>query len=129
MQSVWMDRFGSAASTACALHCFTMSFAPALLGVLGISFLANEVFEWAFFSAAIAFALLAAALGYRVHRAKGVLIGFAVGVGLLVMGRMAEAFELFEGGGKLAILGGLALAGSHLASLRCTAACRADCDC
>ena len=128
MHSVWMDRLGGVASTACALHCLTMSFAPALLGFFGINFLANEAFEWAFFSAAIAFALLAATLGYRIHRAKRVLAWFAVGAGVLVIGRMAEAFELFEGGGKLAILGGLTLASGHIASLRCTAACQADCN-
>ena len=129
MHTVWMDRIGGTASAACALHCLTMSFAPALVSALGLSFLATEASEWALFSVAVAFALLAATQGFRTHRTLGVLAGFGAGILLLVTGRMAEAFALFEGGGKMAIAGGLVLVVSHISSMRCAAACQADCDC
>ena len=125
MDMVWMDRLGGVASATCAVHCLVLSFAPALVALLGLELFADELFEWAFFGTALVFALLAAVVGYSGHRTWWVAAGFGVGMGTLIAGRLGEALELFEGGGVVSIVGGALLLASHLASLRCTAACRA----
>ncbi len=126
MTSLWMDRFGSVASAACAAHCLLLSVAPALLSLLGLELLANEAFEWGFFSLALALAVPAGALGFRIHRNRWVLGAFGVGVLVLVAGRLGEALALFQGAGMLAILGGFVLVGSHLTSIRHVQACREE---
>lgn len=124
MNSVWMDRVGGVASATCAVHCLALGFAPALLSVLGLGALAHEAFEWVFFGTAVVLAVLAATLGYRVHRTRWVLAGFGAGLLVLLAGRLGEALALYEGGAGLAILGGTLLVGSHLASLRRLRMCR-----
>lgn len=122
--SLWMDRFGGVASATCATHCLVMAFAPALVAVTGLGFLANEAFEWAFFSSAIGFAGAAAWLGYRSHRTPWVVAGFGLGMVVLITGRLAEALKLFEGGAILAITGGALLVASHVGSATRTRTCR-----
>ena len=127
MDSPFLDRMGSVASASCALHCLTLSLAPALLGVLSIEFLANEAVEWGLFASAVVFAVLAAVLGFRVHRDTRVLGGFGVGLAALSAARLGEALALFEGTLVLAVLGGGVLVASHLASARQLRACRKEC--
>lgn len=126
VSSSWFDRLGSVASATFAVHCMTLSLAPALVSVLGLGILANELFEWGFFVAAVGFAIVAAVLGYRTHRTAWVIGGFAFGILVLAVGRFGEAFGLIEGGVGLAVLGGGVLVASHLASLRRTHACRVE---
>ena len=114
----WTDRFGSAASATCAVHCVLLAMAPSLLPVLGLSALPHEIFEWVFFSLAIGLALLAAVLGYRSHRTWWLLAGFGIGSLVLLAGRLGEAMALYEGGALVAILGGSVLVVSHILSLR-----------
>ena len=120
--ALWTDRFGGLASASCAAHCLLMTFLPSLLPVLGLGFLADEVFEWALFVMAISLALLAALLGYRAHRTRWVVAGLGVGALVLVAGRLGEALALFEGGSLVSIAGGALLAGTHLASMARTRA-------
>ncbi|MEN0065513.1 MAG: MerC domain-containing protein [Myxococcota bacterium] len=123
MKTLWMDRLGSMASAVCTLHCLALALAPALISVLGLSFLANEAFEWGFFTIAVAFAGAAALIGYRVHRASWVVLGFGLGIVMLAFGRLGEALNLFEGSALFAMAGGLVLVATHLASLRQLRAC------
>lgn len=123
MNPVWMDRMGGVASATCALHCVTLAAAPALVSLLGVEFLRHEAFEWGFFALAIGFAVVAAVLGYRVHRTPWVLGGFALGIAILAAGRFGEALDLFEGSVVLAVIGGGVLIASHVASVRAHAAC------
>lgn len=114
-----LDNFGSIASIACVLHCLTISFAPALLS--NVQFLSNynEILEWSFFGFALSFALFSAAFGFKLHKNPLLMSGFALGILMLVLGRSAEAFSLFEGGDILSISGGAILFGSHFYSMRC----------
>jgi len=127
MTPFWLDRAGSVASLTCATHCLLLSLAPAILPLVGLGMLADESYEWVFFSSAIAFALTAALTGYRVHRTLWVVGSFGAGMTLLAAGRLSEVFELHEGGAALAISGGVVLAGSHLASVSRQRACQAAC--
>ena len=123
----WLDPLGSVASAACAVHCFVLMVAPAVVALLGLEFLANEAFEWGFFVAAVALAVGAAGIGYASHRTPWVVASFGVGLLVLVAGRLGEAWQLFEGGGLVAVLGGGLLVASHLASRRQVRVCRTDC--
>ena len=98
-----------------------VSLGFSLLSTLELTDGLNEIIEWLFFSLAIGFALLSAGFGYRVHKRLNILVFFGIGILVLTTGRLAEAFELFEGGDILAILGGLCLFFSHLWSTRCCA--------
>lgn len=125
--STWMDRFGSAASLACALHCGLFAFAPAIVAVLGLQSLGNEVVEWGLFSCALLFAGMAGATGYRAHQHRHIALGFVGGACALVVARLSEAYELTEYGPVFAILGGLVLVSAHLANIRACRACHEDC--
>ena len=114
-----LDNLGRIASIACVLHCLTISFAPALLS--SVEFLSNynEILEWSFFGFALSFALFSAAFGFKIHKNPLLMSGFALGILMLVLGRSAEAFSLFEGGDVLSITGGAVLFASHLYSMNC----------
>ena len=125
--SVWIDRLGGLASSACAIHCFVMALVPAALSFVGLEVLANEAFEWGFFTAAICFAAVAAVVGYRAHNTWWVLAGFGAGALVLSAGRFGEAFALHEAGALLSISGGVLLLLTHLASISRTRACCDPC--
>lgn len=76
----WADRFGSVASTLCALHCALCAFLPVVFTVAGVGFLLSERAEWAFSIVAILFGLGALGLGWRQHRSKQIAALFIVGV-------------------------------------------------
>ncbi len=114
-----IDNFGSVASIACVLHCLTISFAPALLSNVQILANYNEVLEWSFFGFALSFALVSAFFGFKLHKNPKLMASFTLGILRLVLGRSAEAFSLFEGGGILSILGGAVLFASHFYSMSC----------
>jgi hypothetical protein len=124
---MWVDRLGSAASAACAVHCLVLSAAPALLSLLGLNILTGQAIEWGFFAMAIGFAAVAGGLGYRTHRSAWVLVGFGAGTLVLTAGRFGEAVGFHQGGVYLAIGGGILLVASHLASLWQTRICHQDC--
>lgn len=127
MNDLTLDRAGGVASALCALHCLTVSLAPALIGLIGAGFLRSELFEWGFFGAAVVLALLAAVAGYRRHRHAGVLAGFTVGLVILAAARFGEASGLLEHTLVLAVLGGGVLVGSHVMSARALRAHREAC--
>ncbi len=127
MNSEWLDRFGGAASTACALHCLSLATAPALFTLFGMNQGAHGALEWVFFTLTVSFALTAAVVVYRTHHTLLVVLGFATGLGILIAGRMGETFGLFEGGVYFAVAGGGLLLASHLASIRQTRLRRQAC--
>ena len=127
MRSNTLDRMGSIASAACALHCLVLTVAPAAVAVLGLELLREEAFEWGFFIAAAAFALLAAGLGFRQHRDARVLGAFGGGLALLTAARLGEALGLFGGTVVLAVLGGATLVASHWMNTARRRACTQDC--
>ena len=114
-----IDNFGSIASIACVIHCLTISFAPALLSNVKILANYNEILEWSFFGFALSFALFSAFFGFQLHKNLKLMTGFTLGILMLVLGRSAEAFSLFEGGDILSISGGAVLFASHFYSMSC----------
>ncbi len=127
LQARWLDRLGGVASLSCALHCGLMGFAPGLITLLSLEGLRNEAFEWGFFASAVGFALLAGVLGFRKHRVAWLPLGFLVGIALLTTARLSEALSLFEGGGALAVVGGLCLLTLHVFNAFKSQAAQAAC--
>lgn len=118
----WVDRIGGVASAICALHCLVLSFAPSIIAALDLGAIAGHEVEWALFLSAVGLAVAAAATGFATHRTWWVLVGFSLGIVVLCAGRAMEVFGQ-EGGGSLAVVGGVMLVASHLSSARCCAAC------
>ena len=76
----WTDRFGSVASTVCALHCALCAFLPVVFSALGVGFLLGQGAEWFFSIVAILFGVGALAISWRQHRSKKVAALLIVGV-------------------------------------------------
>jgi hypothetical protein len=125
MNILWMDRFGSLASMACAAHCVVMAAIPSLFAVAEAGHHGHHghdgeqaLLEWAFFGVASVFAAGAAIVGYRSHRTWWIAAGFGLGLPVLAAGRLGEAFHIEGVGFGLTVLGGVILASSHLLSIR-----------
>jgi len=86
----WTDRFGSVASTVCAVHCAICAFLPVAFSAFGLGFLLGEQIEWLFSIVAISFGVGALILGWRQHRSKQVAILLIVGVLGIMTSRVLE---------------------------------------
>lgn len=84
------DRFGSVASSICALHCAVCAFLPVAFSALGLGFLLGQRVEWMFAIVAILFGLGALVLGWRQHRSKKVAGFLIVGVVGIMVSRGLE---------------------------------------
>jgi ABC-type nickel/cobalt efflux system permease component RcnA len=84
------DRFGSVASTLCALHCGVCAFLPVAFSAFGLGFLLSEQTEWLFSIVAIIFGLGALFFGWRMHRSKRVAAFLIVGVLGIMTSRALE---------------------------------------
>jgi hypothetical protein len=108
-----LDRFGSIASTVCAIHC---ALSPIIFGLLPLIGGANANERWLepfFVLAAGGLAVTALARGYAVHHRRSVAGLFALGFAGIVAGRwiVAEAWPLLESG--LVVAGSLILVLAH----------------
>lgn len=84
------DRFGSVASSICALHCAICGFLPVAFSALGLGFLLGQKVEWMFAIMAILFGLMAMFLGWRQHQSKRVAGFLIVGVVGIMVSRGLE---------------------------------------
>ncbi len=81
----WTDRFGSVASTVCALHCALCAFLPVVFSATGLGFMLAPKTEWTFAIVAMLFAAAALMYGWPRHRSRRIAGLMAVGiVGLMV---------------------------------------------
>ncbi len=123
------DRVGATASFLCALHCAALPFVIAVLPALGLSFLADHLFERIFIAFASALALGALIRGYRRHRVPSALYLAAPGIALLWIGVWlfdAEASRTVHA--TLVTIGGCCVALAHVLNLRLTHLFGACCD-
>lgn len=114
--AAFADRVGAALGFACAVHCVAVPIWLGVLPAVGLGFLADHAFDLAIVGLAAVFALFAARSGWRTHRDGRVVLGFTGAVALLVLGHLIGEESL--AGRVPSILGGFALAVSHLANLR-----------
>lgn len=119
-----IDRLGTLASSACAVHCVLSSLLPEALAAAGLGALLGHESEWGFTLAALAFAAAALSLGWRKHRSRPVVALLAGGSVALLLARS------LEGAGEmvcisLSIFGGALLVAGHLANIRASRRVRA----
>ena len=86
----WTDRFGSVASSLCAIHCAICAFLPVAFSALGLGFLLGQDMEWLFSIVAILFGLGALVLGWRQHRSKQVVAFLVLGIIGIMASRALE---------------------------------------
>lgn len=86
----WTDRFGSVASSVCAIHCAVCAFLPVAFSAVGLGFLLGEQTEWMFTLVAVLFGVVALVLGWLQHRSKRVASLLILGVVGLMASRGLE---------------------------------------
>lgn len=115
----FIDKFGSAASVLCALHCALLPLFIAILPALGIGFLAWSGFEWAFVCFATLLGLVSLWMGYQRHRIYRALLFLVPGLGLVWMGVLVPAIhESIVPHAVVMSMGGTLIAVAHLINLR-----------
>jgi hypothetical protein len=118
-----LDRAGVAVSCLCALHCALLPVAVAALPMVGLGLLAEEGSEAALIGTSAALGTISLGLGFRRHRSGRALAVLAIGVGMIALGRFAEARAADALGMIAVVSGGLAIAGSHLLNRRLCRSC------
>ena len=105
------DRWGTIASTICAIHCAITGIAVSVLSIIGFTTLQSPILEWAFLGFALVFGFWAAARGYRRHKSLVPVLVFFVGFILLAGSHTVRAstgfVELFS------VIGGICLVSFH----------------
>lgn len=119
-----LDKTGAFASLLCAIHCALMPLLITLLPLLGLGFLASEPVEWALVSTSAVLGVSSLRLGYREHGKRRALATLAVGLTLLVLGRVTEARGWGAWGVPVLVLGGCTVAFSHVFNGRLCRSCR-----
>jgi hypothetical protein len=119
-----IDRMGTLASGACAVHCVLSGILPETLAAVGMGALLGHEFEWGFTLAALVFAAAALSFGWLKHRSRPVVALLGGGMGALLFAR------LLEDAGEIAcislsILGGALLVTGHLSNIRASRRMRA----
>jgi hypothetical protein len=109
-----LDRFGAAASLACAVHCAAMPMLVGLLPIVGLSFLASEQAEWSLVGLSLCVGIWSLLLSYaRKHRHWRPLLIFAFGASLIIAVRLlAEEGSRLEAPAMVA--GALLIACAHM---------------
>jgi hypothetical protein len=110
-------------SCLCALHCALVPSLAATLPLLGVGLLAEEGTEAALMGSSATLGAIGLGLGFRRHGSGRALALLAVGLGLLALGRLAEARDTAALGPVAIVAGGLAIAGAHLLNRQLCRAC------
>ena len=119
-----LDAAGATASLLCAIHCAAMPLVITLLPLIGLSFLADERVEWGLLALSALLGVSSLCLGYRKHRRRHALSVLALGLTLLVGGRLCEEREIGKFGLLLVVAGGITVASSHFLNRRLCHSCR-----
>jgi hypothetical protein len=116
-QSLDPDRWGTIASTICAVHCAITGIAVSVLSIIGFAYLQSPILEWGFLGFALVFGLWAAVRGHSIHKSWIPVAVFFLGFILLAGSHIVEPrqpgvsssgiTELFS------VLGGVSLIGFH----------------
>ena len=119
-----LDRLGTFASGACAVHCALSAILPEALAAVGLGALLGHEFEWGFTLAALVLAAAALSQGWRKHRSRRVAGLLGGGIVALLLARLLEdAGEVVCV--SLSILGGTLLVLGHLSNIRASRRVRA----
>ena len=119
-----LNAAGGAASLLCAIHCALMPLLVTLLPVIGLGFLATEPVEWALVAMSCALGVSSLRLGFREHGKRRALMILAIGLALLVLGRVSEARDWGAWGVPVLVVGGGVVALSHVINGLLCRSCR-----
>lgn len=112
-----IDRLGTLASGACAVHCVLSGVLPEVLAAAGLGALLGHEFEWGFTLVALVLAASALVLGFRKHRSRPVVALLGGVVVVLLLARLLEdAGEMVCT--SLSVLGSALLVTGHLSNIR-----------
>jgi hypothetical protein len=112
------DGFGVFASSACAVHCVICSLIPGALAAVGLGALIGHKAEWVLTLVAVAFAGIAAYLGWKKHASHVVVVTLSLGVFGLLLARGAEMSGQHGAGPVVGVAAGAVLVAGHVANLR-----------
>jgi hypothetical protein len=113
-----VDRFGTLASAACAVHCALGAAIPEGLAAFGLGAFLGHEWEWGFTVLALACAGAALVLGWRKHRSVPVASLLALGMASLLLARLLEDEWGEALGLSLSLLAGLLLVTGHVSNIR-----------
>jgi hypothetical protein len=123
-KSAGLDRIGATTSSLCAIHCALMPLVITILPLIGLGFLADERVEWLLVGTCAALGIASICLGHREHKRKRAAALLCLGLSLLAVGRVSEERALGRYSVVIVVLGGLAVAASHVVNRRLCMACR-----
>jgi phosphatidylglycerophosphate synthase len=95
-----------------------------LLPLIGLGFLASEPVEWALVATSATLGVSSLRLGFREHGKRRALAVLAVGLTLLIVGRVSESRDWGAWGVPALVLGGCTVALSHVFNGRLCRSCR-----
>lgn len=118
-----LDRFGTVAGLACAVHCAAMPFVLALVPAAMGATLGSGWIEWGLFGASATLGLTCMHRGGRIHGRGATKTIFAAGLAMLALGRVSEEREWGRWGVAALVLGGVTVATAHFFNGRLCRAC------
>ncbi|MES2446579.1 MAG: MerC domain-containing protein [Bacteroidota bacterium] len=110
---LYLDQTGVVASLVCAIHCALLPFAITILPLLGLTFLANPIFEIVMIALSLCIGLMALLTSYRSHQQKSPILLLSLGFIFIVLGHLIENTEAV-----LIPIGGLMIAFAHLVNIK-----------
>ncbi len=117
-----LDSIGMTASTLCAIHCAVVPILLTLLPLVGLGFLANQLFEWGMIVLALLLGVSSIFLSYfRTHHRIVPLLLLVAGFVLIIAG------HIYLKGWVEAIIvpaGGLTIAFAHFINFKYVGACK-----
>jgi hypothetical protein len=124
-----LDGFGVAASLLCAVHCAVMPSIIGLLPLVGLRLLSSPATEWCFVGVSLTLGLSSLLPGYfRRHKTSRPILFFGVGLGLLLIARLA--FDGFWSELTFVLVGASLIISSHFINRQLCRACTVcDKDC
>lgn len=113
-----IDRLGTLASAACAVHCFACALLPSALVALGLGGLLSHGAEWGFTVVAAAVAAGALVIGWPKHRSRLIVSALGVGIAGLLASRLIEEIASPAVGTAVGIAAGITLIAGHVLGFR-----------
>ena len=126
-QSLDPDRWGTIASTICAIHCAITGIAVSVLSIMGFTYLQSPILEWSFLGFALVFGLWAAFRGFSIHKSWAPVAVFLLGFFLLAGSHIFEPKRPGIGSSGItelfSVLGGVSLIAFHFLNRKYMKAC------
>ena len=121
------DKYGTIASTICAIHCAITGVAVSVLSIIGFAYLQSPILEWGFLGFALVFGSWAAVRGFSIHKSWTPVIVFGLGFLLLAGSHIVDPKNGSAGSSGYAelfsVLGGICLISFHYINRRFMKTC------